>query len=164
MNKYSDIAVWGMAILFSMWTAVGLAQAAESEPLFVLRAETAMEKIFPNSAKDRWLKAGLGDVIGISGCKGESESFQIVVIPLKSLRNLRWEIVSPSLDSKHIQVCPVGYVEVPKNTMPRWVKHPDEEVFTGLWPDPIIGRDSIPELPAERVRSLWVTVDVPLPF
>jgi len=161
MKEHSGRVLSGMTILLCLWVAAEAARAAEDEPPFVLRAETAMEKFFPNSAKDAWLKADLGDSIAISGCRGESESFQIVVIPLKSLKNLRWQVESASIDAKNIRVCPVGFVDVPKNTIPRWVKHPEDEVFTGPWPDPILGVDSIPELPAERVRSLWVTVDIP---
>jgi len=136
------------------------AVAGANGPAFVLRAETSLEKFFPDSAKESWIKAGAGDSIAISACRGESESLQIVIISLEPLKNLRWKTVSKTISDDCISVCPVGYVDVPKSSLPRWVKHDDEEIITGLWPDPLMGLDSLDSLAAEQVQPLWVTVDV----
>lgn len=130
-------------------------------PNFVIRTASSLEKIFRNSFKEEWLKKGVDDEIRISGAKGESVSFQIVIIPFKDLKDVGWEIIS-EIDSKNIKVQPVGYVEIIKNC-PRFIKgYPEEEIKTGYWPDPLFSTwKKIEKIQAEQIQPLWVTIDIP---
>ncbi|MFZ2171685.1 MAG: glycoside hydrolase domain-containing protein [Methylococcaceae bacterium] len=134
----------------------------KSDETFVVRTATSMEKIFRDSTKAEWINPGVDSEITFSACRGESESFQVVVLPRKNLSHLRWEIAS-DLKNGNIEVQPVGYLYIEKPLMPTFLKnYPMGEIKSGWWPDPLYaGSTEIEEIKASEVQPIWVTVDVP---
>jgi hypothetical protein len=90
----------------------------------------------------------------------ERESFQIVVVPVQPLTDLKVS-ASPLINGKdpaqticteNIKINPVGYVEVPysfcfPSSRPGW------------WPDPLVKNQKI-DL-SERIQPYWITIYVP---
>ena len=130
---------------------------------YFLRTADEMNKLFGDSFLADWDKPGTGDNIGISGAKNESVSFQIAVIPSRDGSPLDWQISSATIPADKIQVCPVGYVNIDKNSgiiFPKNYSKYDQR--TGLWPDPLYEtvRTTAP-LKSRQIQSLWVTVNIP---
>jgi len=151
----------GMFFWLIMFVWLGRVGAqVESTPDFVVRCASSLEKIFPDTFKDEWLKKGINDEVEIGLARNESESFQIVVIPFKNLTNLRWKVMS-DINPEYIRIQPVGYVEVVKNNN-RLMKYPKDEIKTGWWPDPLFSTwKKIGEISAGKVQPIWVTIDIP---
>lgn len=153
-----------LSLLTTFYLAISLYGASPMEkqqPAFIVRTASSMEKIFRDSIKQEWLKKGIDDEISISACRNESESFQIVVIPFRELKNLRWEVTS-DFGGGNIRIQPVGYVDVNKSTTPRYVQnYPKEEIREGLWPDPLFTYSKLEKVSANELQPLWVTIDIP---
>lgn len=129
---------------------------------FIIKTATSLEKIFKDTKKVEWDKEDKTSDIQISACKGESESFQIVVVPRKELSNLRWQVIS-SLPGENIKVQPVGYVYIEKPLQPTFAKDfPEQNIRAGWWPDPLYSTwKNIPRLKANENQPLWITISVP---
>ena len=128
----------------------------------MLRKASGLEKLFRDTFKDEWLREGSGASINVHACRNESESFQVVVLPFVDLENVRWSL--SGIDAACVKVQPVGYVNVQKNCR-RWVKFPQAQIRTGLWPDPLFTTwTGIDTLAANQTQPLWITVTVPEDF
>lgn len=153
-----------VACILSISIYFGSAGAAEkTSDAFVVRVASPLEKIFRDTRKSYWLKSGRDDSINVSACRGESESFQVVVIPNKDLKNVRWEIQNSGFESGNIRVQPVGYVYVEHPIKPTFIKgYPQKELKAEWWPDPLFSTwTKIEEMKAGVISPIWVTIDVP---
>ena len=148
----------------SFWMISGTfhAVAAKGSQSFVLRSATSMEKLFKNSFDSSWHYKGADTEISISACRNEIESFQIAVVPFEDIKNIRWRIES-KLPAENIKIQPVGYLNIKTPSKPRFGPgDPVEDIRPGLWPDPLYSTwQSIPEIKANEIQPIWVTIDVP---
>lgn len=161
MNKrFLFISV--LIISLSLMNSYDAFSSEKKNIAFVARTVTSMEKIFKNTMKEEWKRADIGDEISISACRGESESFQIVIVPHKELHNLKWQVTS-KIENKNINIHPVGYVYVSKPLKPSFIKnYPEKKLEPDWWPDPIFSTwEKIEKVKANEVQPIWVTVDVP---
>lgn len=152
--------IYFFSFIFFILTSLNSFSFERNKPSFVIRTATSMEKIFRDSFKDRWLKKSVNDEIEISMCKNERESFQAVIIPFKEIRNMKWEITGKRrLKGISVNICPVGYVYISKNTSRRFANYPEKEIRTGWWPDPLFTFNRIEKIEAEKLQSIWITID-----
>lgn len=122
---------------------------------FVLATETSMQKVFIEQSK---FASAFGNEYELSCARNEHESFQVIVVPVSEpIADVRWSATRLHNDkgaSIPASVRLVGYVKT---------KQPSYPVpFNGWWPDPLLDfMDSVPQVPADEVLPLWVTVSVP---
>lgn len=156
-------AILGVLIFLSivMYSGSSFPKNKENDALRVM-AVTSLEKVFKDSFINERTRAGTNAEINISACRNESESFQVVILPLKDLRDVTWKVTS-EIEVKNIKIQPVGYIYVEKSKMPRYIKEgPNDQGKTGWWPDPLYSTwKKIDKVKANEVQPIWVTVDVP---
>ena len=122
---------------------------------FVLATESAAKKVFIEHGR---LESPLGNSYCLAAARNERESFQVVVVPLRTaLQDVSWSlspIVGKGGAELPASVRLVGYVDC---------RQPSYQVpHTGWWPDPLIDfMDGVQEVPLGEVLPLWLTVDVP---
>lgn len=140
-----------------------ISHISSGEISFVVRSSSSMEKIFQNTFKEDWLRKGIDDEIEICAAKNERESVQAVIIPFVEIKNLKWDIITEKIKKENIIVQPVGYVYIPKNTIPHFVKnYPEEKIKTGYWPDPLFSTwTGIEKIDKEKIQPIWITIDIP---
>lgn len=117
---------------------------------------STMQKFFKDEQPD--LK-DLGKIAAINLAGNEYEGFQLLLVPIVSdlqdvkisASDLRQVGGKGVINSKNIQISPVGYVETQK---PVYAIHPQR---IGWWPDPLLANKSFNVL-ASEIQPIWITV------
>ena len=101
---------------------------------------------------------GKAKEVSLSSARNEWESFQIVVLPSRSLPNV--QVAVTGFDSKEgtlpasaFTVRKVEYVNVKQPT--------DSYGMAGLWPDPLPSYKTPEDLVPDRNHPFWISVNVP---
>ena len=122
----------------------------------------AVETVFVSSMKKIFREDSLRpeEKHFIEAAGNERVSFQAVVVPFRSLEQVKVEALplilrgqeSVTIDAKEVRVNTVGYVDVPSAVY-------YETSRIGWWPDPLL--KSAPVDVDARVQPFWITVHVP---
>ncbi|MDD4729203.1 MAG: DUF6067 family protein [Dysgonamonadaceae bacterium] len=131
---------------------LGSSSSGEKKSL-ILRGMPATEKIF----RDSFFSGGEKS-FELSAAGNERESFQVVALPLKDLKNV--QVTATPLKSsngnmistKNIKINPVGYIEVEES----FVYNSSRD---GFWPDILVHNQKLNL--SDRIQPYWITVYIP---
>jgi len=109
-------------------------------------------------SRDRAIPKRVESLVRLSAAKNESESFQLVITPDRSLNQLRVQSSSliyntNEIPAANVELATVNYVLVQNPT--------DESGSRGYWPDPILPHNQPVQLNPGQNYPFWITIRVP---
>jgi hypothetical protein len=151
------------SILTMCLDAAALPQAAhttDDAPYALFGVAPACVKVFP---RDMAMPARAADAVRVDLARGETESAQLVVLPLgANLARVSVQVtdltssVGDVLDRARIHVAVVGHVLLDQKAMFR-----EADCYHGWYPDPILEFLSTADIPRGDSQAFWLRVKAP---
>lgn len=134
------------------------ASVQSSDSSYVVGWVSSMQKVIPREMPLPFLENSASETLSLA--RNESESIQLVVIPLdQELKNVRVEAGrfatrdGQELPADSVTVQTVGYVRTQKVAY--------EVDYTGWWPDPLLEFLPHVSIAPEQAQSFWVRIHAP---